>query len=70
MAKETYKAVSQIVSSGTQAFGNASQRRTRADAVINTAMRARAEISCCGYARCGHGITSLFSPLYSTISQS
>ena len=30
-----------VISARTQAFGNALQRRTRNDAVINTAMRAR-----------------------------
>ncbi len=42
MAKEAYTAVNKIVSSRTQAYGNAQQRRTRADAIVNTAMRARA----------------------------
>ena len=41
MAKESYVAVGKVVSARTQAFGNAMQRRTRADAIINTAMRAR-----------------------------
>lgn len=41
MAKESYVAIGNVVSARTQAFGNAQQRRTRTDAVINTAMRAR-----------------------------
>ena len=40
MAKEALP-VNKVVSARTQAFGNALQRRTRNDAVINTAMRAR-----------------------------
>lgn len=41
MAKESYIAMNKVVSARTQAYGNAQQRRTRADAIINTAMRAR-----------------------------
>ena len=40
MAREALS-VNKVVSARTQAFGNALQRRTRNDAIINTAMRAR-----------------------------
>ena len=40
MAREALP-VNKVVSARTQAFGNALQRRTRQDAIINTAMRAR-----------------------------